>query len=143
MAIFGMFCTFCVQTRAREDGHIWHVLHFLRANKGKGKWQYLACFALFACKQGRGKMVIFGMFCTFCVQTRAREDGNIWHVLHFLRANKGEGRWSYLVCFALFACKQGRGEDCHIWHVLHFVLTEQFLAVKGRCHLFLHVCTLI
>ena len=70
MVIFGMFCTFCVQTRAREDGNIWHVLHFLCANKGEGRWQYLACFALFACKQGQGKMVIFGMFCTFCLQIR-------------------------------------------------------------------------
>ena len=89
MVTFVMFYTFCVQTRAREDGHIWHVLHFLCANKGKGRWKYLACFALFVCKQGRGKMAIFGMFCTFCVQTRAREDGHIWHVLHFLPTNKG------------------------------------------------------
>ena len=106
-----LFTSQCNQraNKGRENSNICHVLHFLRANKGEGRWSYLACFALFVCKQGQGKMEIFGMFCTFCVQTRAREDGNIWHVLHFLRANKGEGRWSYLACFALFACKQGQG----------------------------------
>ena len=73
METFVMFWTLCVQTRAREDGNIWHVLHL-------------------------------------CVQTRVRKDGHIWHVLHFLRANKGKGRWSYLACFALCAYRMREGK---------------------------------